>query len=160
MKETTGKRAHPGEQTVLASAEDSRNLYSRLCYAADLIQLEPPGASGPRLIFRNSAGELMVIPIPLEGLIVGRGSPGFPRDDMKLSRRHFRIQPDQGEFVIEDLHSRNGSWVNRARVAAKVLCNSDIIDAGRSTIVFLSGEECMAGTETDPAVKKANEQHA
>jgi pSer/pThr/pTyr-binding forkhead associated (FHA) protein len=41
-------------------------------------------------------------------------------DDARVSRRHARITPSEGEVVVEDLGSRNGTFVNREQIHAKV----------------------------------------
>ena len=143
MKEKTDARAKAEGQTTLVSTDDSRGLLDRLRYAAELIAMEPHKARGPRLIFRDRAGEVQVVSIPCDGLIAGRGQPGFPGDDKKLSRRHFAIWADEGKFIIEDIQSRNGTRVNRARVRQRVLCEGDIIEAGLLVMVFLGGEDLM-----------------
>src|SRR5271166_4858603 len=50
--------------------------------------------------------------------------------DNRASRQHSRIIAENGSYVIEDLNSRHGTWVNGERVARHVLRNSDRIDFG------------------------------
>ncbi len=47
-----------------------------------------------------------------------------------VSRRHARIVGGNGVFVIEDLGSKNGVFVNSRRVAKKQLTHGDLIDIG------------------------------
>ena len=50
--------------------------------------------------------------------------------DNRASRQHARIVAENGAYVIEDLSSRHGTWVNGERVARHVLRNSDRIEFG------------------------------
>ena len=50
--------------------------------------------------------------------------------DNRASRTHARIIAENGHYVLEDLDSRHGTWVNGERIARHVLRNSDRIDLG------------------------------
>jgi phosphoserine phosphatase RsbU/P len=50
--------------------------------------------------------------------------------DNRASRRHAQIVFENGAYVVEDLNSRHGTWVNGERAARRVLRNSDRIDFG------------------------------
>jgi phosphoserine phosphatase RsbU/P len=50
--------------------------------------------------------------------------------DNRTSRSHSRIVLKNGSYVIEDLNSRHGTWVNGEQVSQKVLHNSDLIEFG------------------------------
>jgi serine phosphatase RsbU (regulator of sigma subunit) len=50
--------------------------------------------------------------------------------DNRASRTHARIIADNGHYVLEDLASRHGTWVNGERVARHILRSSDRIDLG------------------------------
>ncbi|HKC50121.1 MAG TPA: transglycosylase SLT domain-containing protein [Myxococcota bacterium] len=65
-------------------------------------------------------------------LVLGR-DPGcdWVVDDARVSREHARIAPGEGEHVLEDLGSRNGTRVNGQPVAgAVVLRDGDLVDLG------------------------------
>lgn len=70
-------------------------------------------------------------------LTVGRGDAADVKiDDNGLSRRHFTIVREGGEFVIRDLISRNGTWVEGDRRADAVLHDGDSIQAGNTRFRF------------------------
>jgi phosphoserine phosphatase RsbU/P len=50
--------------------------------------------------------------------------------DNRASRRQAQIVFENGAYVLEDLNSRHGTWVNGERSARRVLRNSDRIDFG------------------------------
>src|SRR5580700_12080053 len=65
--------------------------------------------------------------------------------DNRASRSHSRIIAENGAYVIEDLSSRHGTWINGERIARHVLRNSDRIDFGvrdsfQLTFAFDRGE--------------------
>ncbi len=56
-------------------------------------------------------------------------------DDAKMSRQHFAIEFTQGVFMISDLESANGTYVNGVRVQSRQRLNSgDMIMAGLTSI--------------------------
>lgn len=58
----------------------------------------------------ESAGTTFELTQPIE---VGRNTDlGIVLEDVEVSRRHARISPSNGTVVVEDLGSRNGSFVN------------------------------------------------
>jgi len=65
--------------------------------------------------------------------------------DNRASRNHARIVAENGQYVLEDLNSRHGTWVNGEKIARHVLRNSDRIDLGvqesyQLTFAFETGE--------------------
>jgi pSer/pThr/pTyr-binding forkhead associated (FHA) protein len=60
--------------------------------------------------------------------------------NMGFSRRHFRIERDPGgQYVLSDLNSLNGTYVNNKRVKSVTLGNGDIISIGKHSVVFEMG---------------------
>ena len=50
--------------------------------------------------------------------------------DNRASRNHCRIVFENDSYVIEDLNSRHGTWVNGARITRHILRNADRIEFG------------------------------
>ncbi len=63
-------------------------------------------------------------------------------DDQRMSRHHFEIELVDGFFVLRDLQSRNGTFLNQQpqRVTEAVLKEGDIITAGSRALIFLGDE--------------------
>ena len=61
-------------------------------------------------------------------------------DDVTVSRRHaeFRLDKD-GDWVVADVGSLNGIYVNRQSVDSAVLANNDQVQIGKFRLVFLTG---------------------
>ncbi len=57
-------------------------------------------------------------------------------DDPKVSREHARVQYENGRFVIYDLASLSGTFVNKRRVQRQTLIDNDEIGLGKTTLIF------------------------
>jgi predicted component of type VI protein secretion system len=55
-------------------------------------------------------------------------------DNLAVSNHHARILPDAGQYVVEDLNSMNGTFVNGRRVERATLRNGDVIQIGKHEI--------------------------
>jgi diguanylate cyclase (GGDEF)-like protein len=97
----------------------------------------------PALVFLS--GELIAVPIPLERpeVIIGRTLEADVRvNDTQVSRQHARINTRSGgvngvaEFVLTDLDSRNGTFLNGNRISTITLTNGDKISVGETIFRF------------------------
>jgi len=59
-------------------------------------------------------------------------------DDITVSRRHAEFHRDDQGFVVRDVGSLNGTYVNRARVDEVRLVNADEVQIGKYRLVFLA----------------------
>lgn len=60
----------------------------------------------------------------------------FVLDDPTISRNHCRIEFDTNGYRIEDLDSKNGTFVNGIRIASAYLPNDSVIKVGQTEISF------------------------
>ncbi len=67
---------------------------------------------------------------------VGRTAADIVLPDEAISSLHFQIERRGGEFVLRDLGSSNGTFVNGERVQSALLAAGDSIDAGTTTLVL------------------------
>lgn len=74
----------------------------------------------------------------VSSLIVGRSDTcDIYIDDTKLSRQHFVIENDNGNFYVMDLQSRNGTMLNGIRINSRQrITSGDKIMAGLSDIII------------------------
>jgi ABC transport system ATP-binding/permease protein len=69
--------------------------------------------------------------------VVGRnGRAQANVEDEGLSRRHFLIVRNGEGYVVKDLNSRNGTWVEGRRIVAEKLRHNDCILAGSTRFNF------------------------
>ena len=69
---------------------------------------------------------------------IGRvSSPKFAIDDGKLSQSHCRIYTRNNRWFIEDLGSKNGTFLNGLRIPERrILSHGDVVRIGSSLLVF------------------------
>jgi transcriptional regulator with GAF, ATPase, and Fis domain len=96
----------------------------------------------PRLIYLNGASPNEIFPLAgIENFTVGRGeSNQLTVSDIDVSRHHCLIKQRDDVFYVEDLKSRNGTFVNNLPVTETVLRNGDCIRTGNALILFFDGD--------------------
>lgn len=106
----------------------------------------PPNVPPAALLVLHPSGHRTRVPIETVPFLIGRQVDShLVLRDNRASRTHARIIAENGHWVLEDLDSRHGTWVNGERVARRILRNSDRIDLGvpesyQITFVLESGE--------------------
>lgn len=74
-------------------------------------------------------------------IVIGRAKDADLRiPDNYLSGQHARILVVHNFYHIEDLGSRNGTWVNGERVTFMRLAHMDVIRLGRTSLCFLQND--------------------
>lgn len=103
-----------------------------------------PAPSAPKVSLREIRPNGSTRSIQLDGrpLTIGRASDnGLVLNDSRASRRHARLFARSGVFVLADLGSTNGSFVNDRRVEEMPLGEGDRIRIGDTILVLESVEE-------------------
>lgn len=80
---------------------------------------------------------------------------GISVPDGSVSAKHARIVRTDDGFLIEDLQSRNGTFVNGERVldGQRKLADGDLIRVGKVIMTFNVARETKAGDTTQPEVR-------
>src|SRR4029079_6734328 len=65
-------------------------------------------------------------------------------NDERISRFHAKIQSDQGDMILTDLDSTNGTRVNGQLVHVHRLRHGDCVHVGRSVVLFGSLDDIAA----------------
>jgi pSer/pThr/pTyr-binding forkhead associated (FHA) protein len=91
-------------------------------------------------------------------ITIGREEGNLLRlNDERVSRFHAKVQADNGEIILTDLESTNGTRVNGNVIQIRRLRPGDRIAVGRSLLLFGSETEIaermltLTGTSTSPA---------
>lgn len=72
-----------------------------------------------------------------EPQMIGRSSESLPLSDPTISRRHAELTPNDGRWIIRDLQSANGVYVNGQRIARPaMLSGGDQVRCGKTLMVF------------------------
>ncbi len=90
--------------------------------------------------FVMRSGPTPGVTFPLEGdqLTIGRdANNGVPINDAEVSRKHSRLTFQGGKYVLEDLGSTNGTFVNGQRLAGPmVLKAGDVVSLGEQIVLM------------------------
>jgi predicted component of type VI protein secretion system len=71
--------------------------------------------------------------------------------DVLLSRRHCQIEPLLDRWVVSDLGSKNGTFVDEQRIDRKTLDDGDVIRIGRTNVCYRAGAFVPAAASNRPA---------
>jgi pSer/pThr/pTyr-binding forkhead associated (FHA) protein len=90
--------------------------------------------------FVMRSGPTPGVTFPLDGdqLTIGRDSSnGVAINDAEVSRKHSRLLFQGGKYVIEDLGSTNGTFVNGQRLAGPVVLKAgDVVSLGEQIVLM------------------------
>lgn len=90
--------------------------------------------------FVMRSGPTPGVTFPLDGdqIVVGRDSSnGVAINDAEVSRKHARMMFQGGKYVIEDLGSTNGTFVNGQRLAGPVVLKAgDVVSLGEKIVLM------------------------
>jgi serine phosphatase RsbU (regulator of sigma subunit) len=115
----------------------------------------------PELLIQCPDGQMKTVPLTGGRLSIGRSSAAelcFP-EDAGLSRQHFAFESEGAGWTVEDLGSKNGTFVNSIPLKARLILKpGDRITAGHLVIVFAPdaapaahGVVVFEGGEANPA---------
>jgi hypothetical protein len=69
-------------------------------------------------------------------------------DDVTVSRRHAEFRRTEAGFVVSDVGSLNGTYVNRDRIDEVLLTNGDEVQVGKYRLVYYSSQYGFGGGPT------------
>jgi len=109
---------------------------------ADFLVQEGVRAGTVLLIRAGGGREGETIALDTDVLTIGR-SPHSDifLDDVTVSRHHARIIRDENGFLVEDLNSLNGTYVNRKRIERHRLTEGDELQIGKFKLAYLEPGE-------------------
>src|ERR1044071_586816 len=95
----------------------------------------------PRLVAISGKHKGAVFAVNEEPLVIGRETAAhLCIADASVSRRHSKIEKQESGFVITDLESLNGTFVNDVPVRSRLLEHGDRVRIGESQFLFLTHE--------------------
>lgn len=103
---------------------------------------------------RVVSGSRLGLNIPLkprETLLIGRREGNLLLDDALISGRHCQILFRNGEFVLQDLGSTNGTTVDGRLVREHVLKPGNEIALGSTRLILFAGDGVEGVTHSDEA---------
>jgi sigma-B regulation protein RsbU (phosphoserine phosphatase) len=99
------------------------------------------------LLIQCPDGQTKTVPLTGSRISIGRSSAAelsFP-EDAGLSRQHFAFEPEGEDWTVQDLGSKNGTFVNNIPLKARlILSPGDRVTAGHLIIVYEPGADAAA----------------
>ena len=110
----------------------------------------------PKLILKFDERELQECAVGKHPVSIGRLPDNMiVIDNPAVSGRHARVFREGNHYVVEDLKSTNGTFVNEKPIARHTLLDGDVMLVGKHSLVFslAGGEQApMEEGEADPFV--------
>ena len=100
-----------------------------------------------QFVMRSGPTPGVVFPLEGDQLIIGRDAVNAVAiNDAEVSRKHARLTFQGGKYVLEDLGSTNGTFVNGQRlVSSTVLKPGDVVSLGEQIVLMYEGLSSDAG---------------
>jgi pSer/pThr/pTyr-binding forkhead associated (FHA) protein len=92
----------------------------------------------PKLIIKFKETVLKEYVLEDEMVTIGRVDDNTIKvDNMAVSSHHAKLIRENGDYVLIDLNSLNGTFVNGQKVSKWILKNNDFITIGKHTLVYI-----------------------
>ena len=90
------------------------------------------------LILKYESKLIKEFPLQKSAVVIGR-APGneIVVDNLAVSGSHARVYVEDGKFVVEDLNSLNGTFLNGQRIRKSALKEGDQIAIGKHTLEYV-----------------------
>ena len=100
-----------------------------------------------QFVMRSGPTPGVIFPLEGDQLIIGRDAVNAVAiNDAEVSRKHARLTFQGGKYVLEDLGSTNGTFVNGQRLtSATVLKAGDVVSLGEQIVLMYEGLSSDAG---------------
>jgi pSer/pThr/pTyr-binding forkhead associated (FHA) protein len=144
---SAGEQGPTGPDTTISlhAVQDSSDIEPRLSGAEQLaIDALPPGSA--LLVVQRGPNAGARFLLDGERTTVGRhpGSDIF-LDDVTVSRKHAEFVRREGQFLVRDVGSLNGTYVRRNRIDEALLREGDEVQIGKFRMVYYPSKRSGAG---------------
>ena len=111
----------------------------------------------PRLAAISGKLKGAIFALNEESLVIGRETAAnLCIADASVSRRHSKIEKKESGFVLTDLESLNGTFVNDVPVKSRLLEHGDRVRIGDSQFLFLMHEGDATSKSSDVRLEEAH----
>jgi hypothetical protein len=123
-----------GDDTNLLAGDDTNLLVSSDAKLSYRDVVKPTVA---QLVLLTGDDEGLMVPLTESEYLLGRQRDNqIQIPDLGVSGHHARIYRAQDGYTVEDLKSRNGTWLNGTRVFHALLRNGDLIRVGATDMRY------------------------
>jgi pSer/pThr/pTyr-binding forkhead associated (FHA) protein len=129
------------QQVQLRGGERVRVGHSELLFSAEGAgRAAPVAAAQARLALMVGQQEYARYTVPSGAILGGHSASPVPLNaDAQVSRQHARLDFQSGQWLITDLNSTNGTYVNGKQIRQQVLRAGDEIRLGNTIFRFDGG---------------------
>lgn len=115
-------------------------LLQRITNAVATTKIRKP--SRLRVLRDDGQGDAMEVPLPAAGVVLG-ADPGcdVTLEDRAVSRKHACVVPCDEGFTVTDLESRNGTWLDGAKITKATVPPGSTLRLGTTLVQLLPAEE-------------------
>jgi len=123
--------------TVLSAIDDTTMAMAIDPDTEEAVSLDGLGPDQALLVIKGgpTAGSTVLIDQDLTRIGRSPDSDVF-LNDVTVSRKHVEIQRDAGRFIVRDVGSLNGTYVNRERCDTVEVSSGDELQVGKFKLVF------------------------
>lgn len=128
--------AEPADRTL--AADLSPTVMARLNATEEYLEKTITLRERPVLVVNRGPGAGKVFDLNLESATcIGRAKANdIVLDDVAVSSEHCRIRAENGAFVVHDLSSTNGTFVNDHKIGRQPLAAGDLLQVGETFMQF------------------------
>jgi hypothetical protein len=126
------------DETPLPESVLSETVVARLSSTEEFLEKTITLQEKPILLVTAGASAGQVFNLSLESVTsIGRAKANdIVLEDVAISSQHCRVRPENGSFVVHDLRSTNGTFLNERRVTRSPLTSGDILKVGETSLQF------------------------
>ena len=129
---------HPSERTIVLAKVDSLQDAPGDQDNVQVLMSEIRGSQNAHGLLVMRSGERFSL--TLDRVEIGRNPEcTVCLDDVTVSRRHAELRLGSDGYVMTDMGSLNGTYVNQERVEEMLLQNGDELQVGKYRMVFFDG---------------------
>jgi von Willebrand factor type A domain/FHA domain len=125
-------------ETPLPESVLSETVVARLSSTEEFLEKTITLQEKPILLVTAGASVGQVFNLSLESVTsIGRAKANdIILEDVAISSQHCRVRPENGSFVVHDLRSTNGTFLNERRITRSPLASGDILKVGETSLQF------------------------
>ncbi|MBK8013755.1 MAG: FHA domain-containing protein [Deltaproteobacteria bacterium] len=129
--------------------------------AEETADLEPDRQHEGLLVLRYNDLELQKFVLERDRCVIGRGADcDIQIAERRLSRRHCQIELEAGRFVVKDLGSQNGTYVNRSRIIGPYpLKDGDVLNFAEYAVQYIHDAARYGGPDRRPPPPGSTDTH-
>jgi pSer/pThr/pTyr-binding forkhead associated (FHA) protein len=141
-----GLTGSPGESPLPEGAL-SETVVARLNSTEEYLEKTITLQEKPILLVTAGASMGEVFNLSLESVTsIGRAKANdIVLEDVAISSQHCRIRPENGLFVVHDLRSTNGTFLNERKITRAPLNSGDVLKVGETSLQFRMDQKRGSG---------------